>query len=451
MIARAVSSDSGISSTLTLTDVARQRATSSPQAPLLFFDSSKAGAHHARWSMLLVEPEDVFEHHAGDQEDSLLVWARAQPERLLRDPDASHVPFQGGLAGLLSFEYAWVLDDIRAPHAPTGTMPLAWVGAFLRAYMLDHHTQQWWIVAEDEHQWRRLHQALLDVECCVESTPYGVDVSLEGVASGASASTYEAKVDEARQAILYGEFFEVNYAERFTAPWPHSPWTLYDSMARRSSGAYFTYAQHDGWAVASASPEQFMSIDQRHVITRPIKGSSARRDDPVEDAAQAQALLRSVKDRAENIMIVDLMRNDLTRICEAGSVRASSICALESFAGIHHLVSTVEGTLERGLSELHALLACFPAGSITGAPKLRAIEAIARLEHSSRGAYTGSAFYVSSHGRMDSNVLIRSAQVERGRLRYGAGGAVVYDSDPAAEYQEALLKLGPLGATMEGL
>lgn len=399
--------------------------------------------------MLLLEPEHLFEHHVGDPEDGLLTWAAGLPARLVRNPLAAHLPFQGGIAGLLSFEYAWVLDDVRAPHAAQGAMPLAWVGAFYRAYLYDHHAHQWWILAEDERQWQRLHQALLEVEISLESISYGVDVSLEGVGVGSESTVYEAKVEEARQAILHGEFFEVNYAERFVAAWPHAPWVLYQSMVGRSSGAYFMYAQHRGWAVASASPEQFMSIDQRHVVTRPIKGSRARDDDPVKDAAQAQALLHSVKDRAENIMIVDLMRNDLTRICEPGSVHASSICALESFAGIHHLVSTVEGTLDEGVSPFHALLACFPAGSITGAPKLRAIEAIARLEHSSRGAYTGSAFYVSSHGRMDSSVLIRSAQVEQGRLRYGAGGAVVYDSDPAGEYQEALLKLRPLGATME--
>ena len=207
--------------------------------------------------------------------------------------------------------------------------------------------------------------------------------------------------------------------------------------------------------IASVSPERFLSVEGRRVCARPIKGSRRRAEgDPARDRALAEELLSSAKDRAENIMIVDLMRNDLTQVCRLGSVRAEAICELESFAGIHHLVSTVTGELEPGFGPLDALLACFPAGSITGAPKLRSIETIAQLEGSGRGVYTGSLFYASRHGRLDSSVLIRTAEIVGDQVRYGAGGAVVADSDPELERREALLKVGPLARALgqeEGL
>jgi para-aminobenzoate synthetase component 1 len=220
---------------------------------------------------------------------------------------------------------------------------------------------------------------------------------------------------------------------------------LYEALCEVASGEHFGYLQAPGFEVASVSPERFLRVDpDGHVSTRPIKGSMRRSDDPEEDRRLGERLLASEKDRAENIMIVDLMRNDLTQVCELGSVKATALCELESFAGIHHLVSTVEGALAPGFDALDALLASFPAGSITGAPKLRSIEYIANLEGSARGFYTGSLFYASSHGALDSSVLIRTAEILDGKARYGAGGAVVADSDPERERREALRKLAPL-------
>ena len=216
-------------------------------------------------------------------------------------------------------------------------------------------------------------------------------------------------------------------------------------MCEVASGEHFGYLRTPEFELASVSPERFLRVEaDGRVITRPIKGSMRRSDDADEDRSLAEALLASEKDRAENIMIVDLMRNDLTQVCKLGTVEATALCELESFAGIHHLVSTVEGVLEEGFDGLDALLASFPAGSITGAPKLRSIEYIANLEGSARGFYTGSLFYASSHGELDSSVLIRTAEIVDGKARYGAGGAVVADSDPERERLEALLKLAPL-------
>lgn len=259
-------------------------------------------------------------------------------------------------------------------------------------------------------------------------------------------SHYMESVERSIHAIVeLGDLFEINYTERLCADVGVEPFDFYMKMRGVSTGNYMAYLDTgDGWQLASVSPEQFISCQDRHLVTRPIKGTCRRDEhDPVRDKELAETLMASAKDRAENIMIVDLMRNDLTQVCELGSVQATELCGLESFAGVHHLVSTVEGTLAEGLNAMDALLASFPAGSITGAPKLRSMEYIHELELSARGPYTGSMFYVSSCGQMDSSVLIRTAELCDGKALYGAGGAIVSHSDAELEWNEALLKARP--------
>ena len=265
----------------------------------------------------------------------------------------------------------------------------------------------------------------------------------QGDPEGARAR-YMEQVLAAVEGVRCGDLFEVNYTERLEFAWPDSPMALYHGLRQVASGDYFGYLDAGPWQLLSVSPERFLGVDPTgQALTRPIKGSRARHDDPSLDQESGQALLASAKDHAENVMIVDLMRNDLTRVCALGSVQVTGLCQLESFAHIHHLVSTVRGQLVPECSPTDALLACFPAGSITGAPKLRALEYIAQLEASARGAYTGSLFYASSGG-LDSSVLIRSVELRDGVARYGVGGAVVASSQPAAELEEAWLKAAPL-------
>jgi len=265
-----------------------------------------------------------------------------------------------------------------------------------------------------------------------------------------AGALYPERVKACIDAIYAGELFEVNYAERFDAEWTHGGFALYEAMRAVATGDYFAYLDAGEFQVASVSPEQFLEVRDGVVRTRPIKGSCPRDEDPVIDRELGAQLLASEKDRAENIMIVDLMRNDLTRVCRVGSVVAEEICALESFAGIHHLVSTVTGVVEEGIEPLDVLLSCFPAGSITGAPKLRSVELIAAVEGSARGAYTGSMFYASAHGALDASVLIRTAELVGDQARYGAGGAVVAQSDPEGEWREALLKRALFDRALSG-
>jgi anthranilate/para-aminobenzoate synthase component I len=370
------------------------RSLSKRDGPFLFFDSGRGTGR----SYVFADPVAEFDGPGSE----LPVWLREQIGR------------GRTVAGVLGFELAWQLDSIRAPE-PAGDFPHVWVGAFEGPVAAGQTPRN------------------PETGAMPGSWSPSLDISREA---------YERNVALAVEAIWSGELFEVNYTERFRGSWAASPWSMYEHMRRQSTGDYFGFAQFGGWSVASVSPEEFLRGDDGRVVTRPIKGTMRRDRDPAADQAAAAALEASPKDRAENIMIVDLMRNDLTRYCEPGTVHASEICAVESFAGWHHLVSTVEGRLDDGVVSTDLLVASFPPGSITGAPKLRSVELIAELEASARGAYTGTMFFANA-STLRSNVLIRTAMIRDGEAEYGAGGAIVADSDPNAEYEEAVLKARP--------
>jgi len=268
------------------------------------------------------------------------------------------------------------------------------------------------------------------------------DPALE-IRSSFTKRAYLDAVTRVRDYIFAGDIFQANLSQRFDAPLRHEcPWAFYTSLRSRNPAPFAAFLQSPEVIIISASPERFLRVDTtRRVETRPIKGTRPRGVGPEHDAALGQALAESAKDRAENLMIVDLMRNDLSRVCRPGTVRVSELFSLEHYATVHHLVSTVVGQLEPGLDAMHLLHAAFPGGSITGAPKLRAMEVIAELEPSQRGVYCGSIGYWSVTGELDTSIAIRTAVVgPDGRLYFSAGGGIVADSDPEQEYQETLDK-----------
>ena len=242
----------------------------------------------------------------------------------------------------------------------------------------------------------------------------------------------------AREAIAAGEV--INLAQRFRFPCPHDPWHLYCHLRTVAPAPFAGYLQIGQGSILSLSPEQFIRIRQGHVETRPIKGTRPRGRTPAEDAANREALLASAKDRAELLMIVDLERNDLSRVCEPDSVQVDALFALETYASVFHLVATVSGRLAAGQDAVSCLEACFPGGSITGAPRIRAMQLISEFEGLNRGLYTGSLGYFSFAGQADFNILIRTLLVDHQVGYYHAGGGITWDSDPAAEYQETLDK-----------
>jgi para-aminobenzoate synthetase component 1 len=248
-------------------------------------------------------------------------------------------------------------------------------------------------------------------------------------------------VQRVRDYIFAGDIFQANLSQRFEAPLHESPWSFYARLRGRNAAPFAAYFETPDASVISASPERFLRVDRTGFVeTRPIKGTRPRGLSPEHDAALGQALAESAKDRAENLMIVDLMRNDLSRVCAPRTVRVAELFSLEHYATVHHLVSTVVGQLESGYDALHLLRAAFPGGSITGAPKLRAMEIIAELEQSQRSVYCGSIGYWSVSGDLDTSIAIRTAIARDGRVYFSAGGGIVADSDPEQEYRETIDK-----------
>ena len=269
------------------------------------------------------------------------------------------------------------------------------------------------------------------------------------ITSTFTAEGYRAAVARVVEYIRAGDIFQANLSQRFAAPFTRHPWTLYRELRRASPAPFCAYLQHDDHAVISHSPERFLHTERDgRIETRPIKGTRPRGATPRQDRALADELLGSEKDRAEHVMIVDLLRNDLSRVAEPGSVRCDELMALESYASVHHLVSTVRGALTPGTGPAEILSATFPGGSITGAPKIRAMEIIAELEPTARGVYCGAIGAIHPDATLDLSIAIRTAVVREGRVTWSAGGGIVADSDPEEEYRETLAKARAIAAAV---
>jgi aminodeoxychorismate synthase component I len=263
---------------------------------------------------------------------------------------------------------------------------------------------------------------------------------------GLERNEWVQRVRRAHDYIAAGDIYQVNLTHTLSAVWPADAAAFYPRLRSASPAPFSCFLRLGDTTVLSTSPECFLSIDGRRIVTRPIKGTRPRRGD--DDAAAARELLSSPKERAELVMITDLERNDLGQVCQYGSVRVTGLCELETFAQVHHLVSTVEGRLRDDVTPVQAVRACSPGGSITGAPKKRAREIIAELEPSPRGIYTGALGFFRADGRACFNIAIRTLVVRGGHATYGVGAGIVADSDPVLEYEETLHKAAGLAAAL---
>jgi para-aminobenzoate synthetase component 1 len=266
-----------------------------------------------------------------------------------------------------------------------------------------------------------------------------------------NADDYKASVARIRAYIQAGDCYQANLSQQFEAAIEGSGWAAYQALSRLFPTPQSAFVAQAGSEILSLSPEIFLNVERDLVETRPIKGTRPRGTSPEKDTALARELEHSAKDRAENLMIVDLLRNDLGRLCKTGSITVDALFKLESYANVHHLVSTVKGQLRDDVDALDALLGCFPGGSITGAPKIRAMEIIAELEPHRRGPYCGSVFHWDGQGNLRSNIAIRTLWRQGNRIRCWGGGGIVHDSDPEAEYAETLTKVRLLMETLEVL
>lgn len=369
---------------------------------------------------------------------------------------SSPVPFVGGAIGYFSYDLchfverlpSTAVDDLKLPECYFGFYDLVLVFDNLqgKSYVISTGFPELGETKRTERARRRLNEMktqLADVpgsarEALLTSISSPVaPVTLQG---GFTHQEYIDAVGKARQYIIAGDIFEVNLSQRFEAELAITPYQLYRRLRQINPAPFACYLGFDDVSVVSASPERFLRLRRDWVETRPIKGTRPRGKTPEEDEALANELLSSLKDRAENMMIVDLERNDLGRVCRYGTVKVTELAILEVFPTVFHLTSTVVGRLREGKNGIDLLKATFPGGSITGAPKVRAMEIIDELEPTKRSVYTGSIGYLSFNGNLDLNIVIRTFLVKGRKAYFQVGGAVVYDSDPEAEYQETLDK-----------
>jgi para-aminobenzoate synthetase component 1 len=361
----------------------------------------------------------------------------------------SDLPFCGGALGYFAYDLGRRIEEMPSNAANLENIPDMLIGIYDWALVNDHHHKRCWLASyglngNTKILWPELVQKLSNPPNPTAPS-FSVTPPLE---SNLDKNEYSKAFDKIQRYIREGDCYQVNLAKRFEIKAEGCAWTPYQRLREQNPAPFSAFFDTEHVSILSSSPERLLRVNRGHIETKPIKGTRSRdTTNPEQDLALAQELQNSVKDRAENLMIVDLLRNDLGKVCKPGSINVPKPFALESFATVHHLVSTVTGELAEQYDSVSLLEACFPGGSITGAPKLRAMEIIEELEPSRRGAYCGSLAYIGFDGNMDSNILIRTLVYSDKRLRFWAGGGIVADSEMASEYQEvhdkaaALLKL----------
>lgn len=384
--------------------------------------------------------------------------------------------FQGGAAGYLAYDLCHHLERLPSPRFDDLDLPDLCLGLYDWTIAWDHALGRTWLFStglplRDPRQSggraearARMVRERLAAGAVTPGAPArdrwassvraaGPHISavsgMPGVSSTFSRAEYLRAVERTREYILAGDIFQANLSQRLEAGVDDHPFTLYTRLRQRNPAPFAAYFDFGPAVVVSASPERFLRLSGECVETRPIKGTSPRGWSPRHDSALGEALFESEKDRAENVMIVDLLRNDLSKVCRDHTVEVPELCQIERYATVHHLVSTVVGRLRPGLGPVDLLRATWPGGSITGAPKVRAMEIIAELEPTRRSVYTGSVGYFAFGGAVDTNIAIRTFIVKRGRAYFQAGGGIVADSDPEREYDETLDKARGMVAALE--
>jgi len=427
------------------------RLRNAPGAILL--DSARPGAERGRFDLLSAWPLQHLQAQADEDGRDYLQRLRQALADLgeAQLPAGIELPFAGGLIGYLSYDFGRRLEQLPAQALDDLGLPDAQLGLYAWALLTDHQLATSQLVfhpklGDSERQ--RLTE-LFEAPDTAQPTHFQLLAAMTGDLSPAQ---YRAAFDQVQRYIQAGDCYQINLTQRFRAPCQGDPWHAYQALRAACPTPFSGYQQlGDGAALLSFSPERFIRVSQGEVETRPIKGTRPRASDPAQDAHNAAELLASPKDRSENLMIVDLLRNDIGRTCEIGSVRVPELFSLESYPNVHHLVSSVTGRLAPGKDALTLIGDSFPGGSITGAPKIRAMQIIDELEPTRRALYCGSLLYVDVRGEMDSSIAIRSLLVKDGQVSCWGGGAVVADSHWEAEYEESIAKVRVLMETLQSL
>jgi para-aminobenzoate synthetase component 1 len=430
-----------------------------------FLDSGMDGDRLGRYSFLGYDPFLIFRNQGERNEiirGNSIELVKGNPfdvlktlfskYRLITPPDMP--PFLGGAVGYFSYDLKHFVEKLPSQSKEDITIPLCFLAFYDTVIIFDHITDQAWISStglpeESEHLkqlraknranelYRKLSTGKISVPSQQNSLIRKTPIKLE---SNFTRDEYLQTVMKVKDYIAAGDIYQANLSQRFSATVSTQPFELYKTLRRLNPAPFAAYLKCGETSIISSSPERFLRMSGKSVETRPIKGTRPRGKDSAEDELLKQELLTSPKDRAELIMIVDLERNDLGRVCEYGTVKVPELITLETYATVFHLVSTITGRLKEGKDHIDCIKATFPGGSITGAPKIRAMEIIDEMEPTRRSIYTGSIGYIGFNQQTDLNIVIRSILHCNGKVHFQVGGGIVADSDPASEYEETLHK-----------
>lgn len=435
----------------------------------IFLDSGQPQGEYGRYDILVAEPfitistaENLNEVLTEIVQNGQVTTSHEDPFAILNgllEPYQAlslSLPFSGGAVGY--FGYDLMRQEAKLPNLAlqTESLPQMKIGIYDWAVVVDHGEKTACLVSHGFQQsthdrWSALC-ALFDAPPIKCVTKFKLTSPMT---SNMDFSQYAQAFNKVKDYIIEGDCYQVNLAQRFAAQAAGDSWIAYNKLREISPAPFMAYMNFGGLQILSGSPERFLQVVGNHIETRPIKGTRPRSDDIEQDQQYAADLQVSIKDKAENLMIVDLLRNDISRNCETGSVKADKLFQLQSFANVHHLVSIVTGTLQVGKTAIDLLRGCFPGGSITGAPKLRAMQIIEELEPHRRGVYCGAIGYIGYDGNMDTNIAIRTAVYaanednKTGEISFYAGGGIVADSTLEKEYAETLDKASSMLKTMK--
>ncbi|MCP3661747.1 MAG: aminodeoxychorismate synthase component I [Gammaproteobacteria bacterium] len=419
-----------------------------------FLDSGYPYSRQGRYDILTADPDTVLitrGQRTEIREARGTRFSTKDPFQLLREllgpvnQGVEGIPFCGGAVGYFGYDLGRRLERMPSVADDIENLPEMAVGIHDWALVVDHCEKRSWMVGRNPARIKKYHRLLLRFliqnSTMRHSEQYRV---LGAVCSNMSHAEYLASIAKIKHYIREGDCYQVNFAQRFAVAADGDPWWAYKGLRQLNAAPFGAYLSTPYCKVMSTSPERFLQVHEGRVETKPIKGTGPRGKDPIEDLMLAQALRNSSKDQAENLMIVDLLRNDLGKVCSIGSIKVPELFKLESYARVHHLVSRVCGRLSDDQDAISLLRACFPGGSITGAPKLRAMEIIEELEPHRRGIYCGAIGYIGFSGDMDTNIAIRTMVHSEGVTRLWAGGGIVADSNPESEYRETYHKASAL-------
>ncbi|RAT14315.1 MULTISPECIES: aminodeoxychorismate synthase component 1 [Lonsdalea] len=425
-----------------------QFASLSEQPWAMLLHSGTAEHTHNRFDILVADPRVTLQTR-GDTteitEDGKVRVSPADPFELLQQQverlglaaaPSPDLPFQGGALGLFGYDLGRRVERLPSRAAQDIDIPDMAVGLYDWALVADHHQHRLTLITRGDPAPRL---AWLKAQRNTSNDAFTLTSEWQ---ANMSREEYGAKFRQVQDYLHAGDCYQVNLSQRFQARYAGSEWQAFLRLSASNRAPFSAFIRLPHNTVISVSPERFLWLNDRHIQTRPIKGTLPRLPDAADDARQAERLAESTKDRAENLMIVDLLRNDIGRVALPGSVSVPELFVVEPFPAVHHLVSTIEAQLPVELHAADLLRACFPGGSITGAPKVRAMEIIEELEPQRRTAYCGSIGYLSVCGTMDTNITIRTLVTDRGSIYCWAGGGIVADSEEQAEYQETFDKVG---------